>query len=497
VSARDRASAIVREAGGEELGERLVHLDALRAAREEAPSLPRRAPDREAHADVDVAIAGGGLSLLLAPLLAERGLRVAVFDRARVGQAHREWNAGQRELLALAETGLLSPSAIDSLILARYDGGICRWHGGGAYPVTGVLDHAFDAGGLLVAARALAAQRGVSIFDEHTLVAHAAGDGPVGLWFETGRGAGHASERVTSARLLVDARGAASPSATADLICPTVGGVLVGLEEGDDPSQIQPRIGEILATTEGVDHGVQHIWEAFPGRPGEVAVYLFYYARREAVGPGALLELYARFFERLPRYKRGDARLLRPTFGYIPGWSRLGPAPSPPGRGVVLVGDAAARHSPLTFCGFGSALRSLTHTADTIARALAGDRAIPREGVVCEAPIHAGTGALARMMASPSLDPARAGEINDLLDTAFSVLHGMGNEAYGELLRDEMSPADFVRFLRATAALRPRVYRDVWGSLGPAEVGRWGFGLVREMLRDRRHGSARAAERAP
>ncbi|MEO7330664.1 MAG: lycopene cyclase, partial [Minicystis sp.] len=354
----------------------------------------------------------------------------------------------------------------------------------------GVLDHAVDAGALLAATRALAERRGVALFDDHALLGHAAGDGPVGLLFEAGGRAGAPRARTLSARLLVDARGAASPNATADLICPTVGGVLTGLEEGDGEDRIQREIGEILATTEGVEHNVQHLWEAFPGRPGEVTVYLFYYARSEDVRPGALLGLYARFFERLPRYKRGEARLLRPTFGYIPGWSRLGPAPAPPGAGVVLVGDAAARHSPLTFCGFGCAMRSLAGTTASIVAALSGERAIPRDGVVCEAPIHAGTGALARMMASPSRDPARAGEINDLLDTAFSVLHGMGDEAYGALLRDEMTSGDFVRFLRATAALRPRVYREVWGSLGPVEVGRWGLGLVREMLRDRAGRSA-------
>ncbi len=488
-----RAKDLVREAGGEELCERLDHLDAARATRTPTHAHALRAPDRDASPDFDVAIAGGGLSLLLAPLLADRGLRVAVFDRARVGQGHREWNAGRREIEALAAAGLFSPGEIEALIVARYARGICRWHGGGTYPVTGVLDHAVDAGALLAATRALAEQRGVAIFDDHALLGHAAGEGPVGLRFEVGRRDGAPRERTLSARLLVDARGAASPSATADLICPTVGGVLSGLEEGDGDDQIQPEIGEILATTEGVDHNVQHIWEAFPGRPGEVTVYLFYYARREDVGPGALLALYARFFERLPRYKRGAARLLRPTFGYIPGWSRLGPAPAPPGEGVVLVGDAAARHSPLTFCGFGCALRSLSGTVEAITAALADGRSIARDGVVCDAPIHAGTGALARMMASPSRDPARAGEINDLLDAAFSVLHGMGDAAYGALLRDEMPPADFVRFLRTTAALRPRVYRDVWGSLGPAEVGRWGLGLVRELWRDRhREPAARA-----
>jgi lycopene cyclase CruA len=485
----EEARRRVRDAGGAELCERLEHLDAVRRERPSSSSRHRggspapRAPDRGVRPDFDVAIAGGGLSLLLAPLLADRGLRVAVFDRATVGAAHREWNGGERELRALAGTGIFSRAELDALVVARYGRGVCRWHKGGSYPVTGVLDHAFDAGALLTEARARAERRGVALFDGHTLLGHAEGEGAVALRFAERKESGAAATREVTARLLVDARGASSPHATADLICPTVGGVIAGLDQGEGDDQMLPDVGEILATTEGVEQGVQHIWEAFPGRPGEVTVYLFYYARAEAVATGALIELFARFFERLPAYKRGAARLLRPTFGYIPGWSRLGPPPCSPGPRVTLVGDAAARHSPLTFCGFGSTVRSLSPTADAIAEALASGHALPEGGVVCDAPIHAGTGALARLMATPSLDPARKDDLNDLLDTAFRVLHQMGNDAYAALLRDEMSPADFIRFLRATASERPRVYRDVIARMGPLALGRWGMGIAREMWR--------------
>lgn len=484
------ARSRVREAGGAELCDRLEHLDAIRGERRRNRNNPpaqrgvaMRAPDRGARPDFDVVIAGGGLSLLLAPLLADRGLRVAVFDRSTVGHAHREWNAGAREIKALEEARIISPAALEALIMARYAFGICRWHGGGTYPVTGVLDHAIDAGGLLAEARAAALQRGVTLCDDHTLLDHVEGAGLVSLRFAVGHDERIAPHREVTTRLLVDARGASSPHATADLICPTVGGVIAGLEEGEGQDRIQPHIGEILATTEGMEHGFQHIWEAFPGRPGEVTVYLFYYARAEDVPGGELLRLFARFFERLPSYKIGPARLLRPTFGYIPGWSRLVPAPAPPGPRVVLVGDAAARHSPLTFCGFGATVRSLVTTADSIAGMLAGERPPPKDGVVCDAPIHAGTGVLARFMATQPKDQARKDDLNDLLDVAFRVLHGMGNDAYAALLRDEMSPGDFLRFLRETAALRPRVYREVFTQLGPGEVGRWGLGFAREMLR--------------
>ncbi|MRG94231.1 lycopene cyclase [Polyangium spumosum] len=470
----DEARRRVREAGGEELCERLVHLDAIRAARaERQPTIELTRPDEGTTPDYDVVIAGGGLWLLVAPLLAARGLSVAVFDRARIGQAHREWNCSAKELAPLVSSGLLREDEVERLVVARYDHGVCRWHGGGTYPVRRVLDHAVDAGKLLAAVRALAEARGVALHDREAIVAH--GEGPAGVALATSAGA------TLSARIFVDARGASSPLATADLVCPTVGGVLSGLEEGEAEDQIRPDVGEILATTEGVEEGRQHIWEAFPGKSGEVTVYLFYYALGGAPG-ASLVSLYARFFEKMSAYKRGDFRLVRPTFGFIPGWSRLGPGPAH-GQRVVLVGDAAARHSPLTFCGFGSALRSFEGVAASITRAAEQPEGRGASVSPGDAPIHKGTGALAWLMATPPKEPARAWELNDLLDTAFATLADMGDEAYGALLRDEMSAKDFVRFLRTVAGKRPRVYRDVLGRLRLFGLGRWGFSVARELLR--------------
>jgi lycopene cyclase CruA len=256
-----------------------------------------------------------------------------------------------------------------------------------------------------------------------------------------------------------------------------VGGVLTGLDEGeDDPERIDPSVGEVLVTTEGVEDGRQHIWEAFPGRPGETTVYLFAYEPAEARRPGDLTRLYARFFERLPAYKRGAARMLRPTFGHIPGWSRQVPGPRTDHPRIVLVGDAAARHSPLTFCGFGKALRSFGPVADAVCAALADDRG-PGE-IVPEDPIHRLTGALALVMARPSTAPASAGALNTLLDAAFRRLHGLGNDAYRDLIRDRLDDRRFVQFAWSTSRERPEVYDEVFRVLGRFGAARWGLGAA-------------------
>ncbi len=460
----------LRERVGSELVERIEHLDAVRRPGGRRVDAAVPAPDPSARVDYDVVFAGGGLSLVIAAQLARLGVRVAVADRARAAAAHREWNASEAELDVLVGSGLLESHELDAIVVAAYDQGFCRFGGGRPHVVRGVLDRAVDAGALLTILRNRAMARGVDFLDGFALTGWGAGDQSVCCRFDASDGAG-----TVVARFLVDARGASSPSCTADLICPTVGGVLEGLRAGDGPLDINPKIGEILVTTEGVEEGRQHVWEGFPGSGQRTTVYLFYYA--SSARAGTLMDLYARFFERLSSYKQGDAKLIRPTFGYIPGWSRLGPPPRAPHRRVVLVGDAAARQSPLTFCGFGAMLRSFVPAAEQIARAVAGAE-IP-ESVVDDRAVHGWTGPLAALMASGKLT---GNEINELLDTAFGVLSEMGNEAYAALLQDRMVASEFLRFVRKTSQIRRRVYRDVAAGLGVGGAGRWGWNLLRGAI---------------
>ena len=67
-------------------------------------SLPPYSPDNS----FDVIIAGGSLGLIAGVALARRGLRVMLFDRDRVGAAHREWNISERELSSLQRWGIFT-----------------------------------------------------------------------------------------------------------------------------------------------------------------------------------------------------------------------------------------------------------------------------------------------------------------------------------------------------------------------------------------------------
>jgi lycopene cyclase CruA len=448
--------------------------------RRDAVAISDRGPDAGAHPDFDVLLAGGGLSLFYGAYLARRGLRVAIFDRGEIGRTHREWNASRAELAPLVRAELFTAVEADALIEAEYREGICRWFGGGTYPVQHVLDCVVAAAPLLNGLRARAEAAGATLLPHHALAGYALGRGGVEACLASADG-----ERRLSGRVLVDGTGAASPHARFDLCCPTVGGVLADLPRGAASDELDPRRGEILVTTEDIEEGRQHIWEGFPGPRDVLTTYLFYYEEPARLPTRPLLSLYERFFTTLPRYKRGRPRLVRPTYGYIPAYTRLRPMPASPSDRVLLVGDAASRHSPLTFCGFGSMLRSFQPVSDALRACLAEDRLSRRALAACwqEPPALRVMGGLTLMMTERPQHARDPHDVNALLDVAFATLHEMGQDIYAAFVRDEIGFREFVAFMQTTAARRRTIYDEVFAHLSKSEIARWTMRLAGLGLR--------------
>ena len=509
-SLRDRFPVTFAELGALPGGERILEhvclLDEGWSRRTERVAISDGDGPGRGEMDVDVALAGGGLSLIYAAYLARAGYAVAVFDRGPIGRAHREWNISRAELAPLVQSGLFTDDEVAALVKFQYRDGIVRWHRGATYRVPHVLDCVVDAQGLLDALRRRAEAAGVLLLAHHRLDGYRVGRGGValdlrerigsGLGDSDGDGDGERPRRLTT-RLLLDGIGAMSPHARFDLVCPTVGGVLDDLEIGSGEDQLDPEVGEILISTEGIEEDRQHIWEGFPGSErGSSTVYLFYYAEPDTLGERPLLSLYERFFRLRPRYKRGPARLAKATYGYIPAYTRLREAPTAPSDRVLLVGDAAGRHSPLTFCGFGSMIRSFKPVSDGIRARLDADRLEQRSlaGIWDEPPALRLLGALSLMMVPragrgafgrPRGDGERQGEgdINQLLDTAFGALASLGDEVFGQMVRDEIRLPDFVRFMRLTARRRPGIYHEAFQQLSPAELATWSMHFARLAAR--------------
>jgi lycopene cyclase CruA len=478
---------------GEEQKQRLLHLDCLfqsnktAATKEEPPPKAEKATSTEVF-EADIVFLGGGLSSLLAALLASQGFHVLVIERGTAGFSHREWNASEAELAMLVQVGFCTPETLKALTFSRYRYGICRWHEGGTYPVYGVLDCAIDAQGLLNYARRFNAQVGTRFLEYTTVYKVCPFEQHVEIF---ARDEAHKELKITAA-WVIDGRGIASPYVqdTCDLLCPTVGGVVRGLEPGSAQNQIDAEIGEILVTTEHIEDGRQYIWEAFPVRDGSVTVYLFYYCQKKALPKEALWSLYERFLARLGHYKIGEASLIKPTFGYIPGWSRFCAGSFSPHRRILLWGDASARHSPLTYCGFGRMLRSLPVWLDFFKAVRSSDRSVRKLPAVLwkklelprEEAIHRITGGLAMLMAAPIGNEQPATWLNRVLDCAFFTLHGLGNESYQAMLQDRLTPREMRSFLWQVARQQPHVYRYMWQRLGFYNTVRWAFWIIQLLV---------------
>lgn len=472
-SAEAERDARLSEALGPEV---VAHLARLEAAWAQPSSRVQAqlqgGPGPGSLCEVDAFLAGGGLSLIYATWLAQQGWKVAVADAGRIGHSHREWNVSQAEMKPLVASGLLSEEEAQALVVHRYRHGVVRWHGGQSHAVRGVLDCVVDAEALLGLLRAKALAAGAQLLDGHRLTSYRLGPGGVALRLESAQG-----PTELSARLLLDGLGASSPHAHWDLACPTVGGVLGGLVEGEAVDEVDYGVGEILASTEGIEAGRQHIWEGFPGPNKAYTTYLFHYAEPKRLGPQPLRELYARFFATRPRYKKGEAQLRKPTYGIIPAHTRLRPMPVAPHDRVVLVGDAAGRHSPLTFCGFGSMIRSFWPVGQGLSAALKADRldAQSLAAAWSEPPCLGVMGALALMMdagrqAPWERDPAA---INALLEVAFASLAEAGEPVFAAFVRDELPYPEFQAFMLRVAKARPGVWLEAFGRLGPRELASW------------------------
>ena len=465
--------------------ETIAHLESLERGfqhGEPVQLLDEGGPDAGATPEFDVVLAGGGLSLVYGAYLARAGLKVAVFDRRKIGVGHREWNISRKELAPLSTSGLFTVEEVEKLLVLEYQNGIIRWHGGGTYPLRNVLDCVIDAEQLLGKLRARAEAAGATLLDHHTLAGYAIGSGGIAITLHKSSPDAPPAEVTLTARVFLDGMGAASPHAAFDLTCPTVGGVLTHLPAGQSTLEVDANVGEILVTTEGIEEGRQHIWEGFPGPNGRFTTYLFYYTEPSQLPEHPLFSLYERFFATLPRYKRGEPKLEKATYGFIPAYTRLRPMPTAPRNRVLLVGDAAGRHSPLTFCGFGSMIRSFLPVADGLRARLADDRLDARSlASVWREPAGLQVmGGLTLMMVpgrgAGGRDP---GDVNQLLDAAFSSLSELGQETYGAFVRDEIGFRDFLAFMRKTARRRPTIFADVFAQLSMGELTRWALRFVR------------------
>ena len=288
------------------------------------------------------------------------------------------------------------------------------------------------------------------------------------------------------ARLLIDGMGSTSPIACQlncgrpfSLVCPTVGTVARGYRQGRDPDEIDPALGEVLVTTTDALGGRQLIWEAFPGRDDQVAIYLFHYAEtREQVD---LLELFERFFELLPDYKdTQQVEILKPVYGFIPAGYNIAPPWQREEKvlaydRVLSLGDAAAFQSPLTFCGFGSYVRNLRRITSLLHLALIHDclQAAELNRIRASETVPAVARAFSKFMIAKAEGREPLAQVNETFNVFSRVLDDLGSEITNAFFQDRIGWWDYTKVVLKTPAYYPKIYFLALKTLSPIEMLGW------------------------
>lgn len=190
------------------------------------------------------------------------------------------------------------------------------------------------------------------------------------------------------------------------------------------------------------------------------------------------MELYEDFFTILPEYRRCDPERLqwkKATFGYIPGRFGRQPAPAEPFDRVLLIGDAAALQSPLSFTGFGSLVRNCPRLCDLLDTALRHD--LLKAADLAQIRAYQGNSAVtwlfSRGMMVPTgkvLPPER---INAILNSFFGTLTTEPPEVVDDFIKDRAGWLAFNRMAIKAALRNPRLLLWIWEAVGAEGFAQW------------------------
>ncbi|MCF2969799.1 flavin-dependent dehydrogenase [Synechococcus sp. Nb3U1] len=462
------------------------------------PVLFKQPSPDPAESDWDLVIVGGALGAIYAAAMARLGYQVALVERLPFGRMNREWNISRRELKTLVEMGLLSTEQVESLILREYTDGFNKFFDGNS-PIQApvlhtptVLNLAIDAEKLLSLCGEILKSCGGSIYDRSEFQRAYIDETGVTLILKDLR---EEREFQLRSRLLVDAMGTASPIAQQvhqqrafDSVCPTVGATI---QAGFEPGVWDPQFGDILASHGDISRGRQLIWELFPGPGNDLTFYLFHYHQVHPENPGSLLEMYEDFFTILPEYRRCDLEQLqwkKATFGYIPGrfGHRSAPKPDPDSsfdlatqgaeyHRVLLIGDAAAMQSPLSFTGFGSLVRNAPRLCDLLDTALRHDLLTAAD--LAQIRAYQGNSAVtwlfSRGMMVPTGKVLPPAQINATLNSFFGILATESPEVVDDFIKDRAGWIPFNRMAIKAALQNPRLLLWIWNAVGAKGFAEW------------------------
>ena len=436
----------------------------------------------------DLIYVGGALGVIHAAVMARLGYRVLLMERLPFGRMNREWNISRDEFQQLIDLDLFTPAEFESIIAKEYVDGFHKFFDANnprqaqaeILHTPTVLNIALDAEGLLKVCGQKLKAAGGEIWDqtEFTTIEIAPNQVVVQATYLPDR-----SPRQAVGRLLVDAMGTASPIAwqlnqgrAFDSVCPTVGAAIAkGFPKGVWDSQY----GDVLNSHGDISRGRQLIWELFPGRDGEVTIYLFHYHQVHPDNPGSLLEMYEDFFTILPEYRRCDMEQLvwrKATFGYIPGYFSTNSQDRQTGFDrLIAIGDAASLQSPLVFTGFGSLVRNLPRLTILLDTALKHD--LLSRQYLNQIRAHQSNVAVTWLFSKGMMVPTGVNlppeRINAVLNTFFGILAKEPYEVADSFIKDRIDWLTFNRLALQAAFLNPMLLIWIWQLAGLRDILHW------------------------
>lgn len=407
--------------------------------------------------DVEIAIAGGTLGIILAAALQRRGLKVAVIERGELKGRVQEWNISRAELSVLVELELLCEAELAIAIATEYNPARIAFPNTSDIWVRDVLNIGVDPVYLLATLKAKFLEHGGKLLEFTScdrVTIH-----PNGVVINVGTS-------LLTSKLFIDAMGHFSPLAAQargnvkpEGICLVVGSCATGFARNDT--------GDIFASITPIQNQCQYFWEAFPARDGRTT-YLFTYidAHPDRFSVKFLFDEYLRL---LPTYQQVELARLnfqRCLFGCFPSY-RNSPLQTPWAR-VLLIGDSSGSQSPVSFGGFGAMIRHLSRLTSGIEMAIAADALGNKDLQLLQPyqPNIAVTWMFQRAMSVGIDRQVHPDRINNLLAAVFQAMQLLGDDVLRPFLQDVVQFPALSRTLFQTSLSSPKAVIPVVPHVG-------------------------------
>ncbi|KAI8551985.1 hypothetical protein RHMOL_Rhmol06G0230000 [Rhododendron molle] len=413
----------------------------------------------------DVIVCGGTLGIFIATALSCKGLRVGIVERGVLKGREQEWNISRKELLELAEVGIITEDDIEQAIASIFNPNRCGFEGKGEIWVEDILNLGISPAKLIEVMKKRFDSLGGIIFE---------GDSVSGISiYEDAAVLQLAKGKILSSRLLIDAMGNFSPvvkqircGKKPDGVCLVVGSCCRGFKDNSTSDVIFSS----SAVKEVGESEAHYFWEAFPAGSGPMdrTSYMFTYVDPHPGCP-KLEELLEDYWDLMPNYQGvslDNLEILRVIYGIFPTY-RGSPLPAAFDR-VLQFGDASGIQSPVSFGGFGSLTRHLGRLSAGIYEAINGDLLDSNNLSLLNPymPNLSASWLFQRAMSAKKESNVSPDFINELLYVNFQSMQRLGDPVLRPFLQDVIQFGPLVKTLGLVMITKPLIIPSIFKQVG-------------------------------